>query len=89
MSEVGGDGVRAAAAGADLLGDRVQFGLGARSNHNVGPYLGERQRDGRTEAAAATGDDGDLVVEAELVEDHVRPFFFSCRKTLASPGAQS
>jgi len=35
-------------------------------------YFGERQRDGCAKAAAATGDDGDFVVESEFVQDHGR-----------------
>src|ERR1700761_3999857 len=62
--------------GADLLGDapgRVAAlccGLGAGADENIRAGLGESQRDGRPEAAAATGDDGDFVVETEPVQDH-------------------
>jgi hypothetical protein len=46
--------------------------LGAGSDDDVGADLGERQRDGCAETAPATGDDGDLVVESEFVQDHGR-----------------
>jgi hypothetical protein len=46
--------------------------LGARGNDNVGADLSEGQCDGRAEAAPATGDDSDVVVESEFVQDHGR-----------------
>ena len=55
-------GDRPPASGADLFSDGFQLGLRSRSDDDIRACLGECQRDGRTEAAAATGDDGDLVV---------------------------
>jgi hypothetical protein len=64
--------MRAAAGLLDQGGDVVEFGLGARRDDNVGTGLGESQRYRRAETAACAGDDGDLTVETESVEYHVR-----------------
>src|ERR1700740_403380 len=70
MSEVGGNGVSAAPGRADPFGDGVQLRLRARRDQDIGTCLGKSERDGRAEAAAAAGDDGDFVVETEPVKDH-------------------
>ena len=79
MREVGDDDVGAPADRRDLLGDGLQLGLGARGDDDVGADFGECEGDRRAEAAAGTGDDCDLVVKSELVEDHVS--LFPCRRT--------
>jgi hypothetical protein len=46
------------------------LGLRARCDEDIGACLGESQRDGSAEPAAASGDDGDFVVQTEPVKDH-------------------
>jgi hypothetical protein len=46
------------------------LGFGSGSDEDIGAGLGESQRDGRAQSAAATGDDGDFAVETEPVKDH-------------------
>jgi hypothetical protein len=55
------------------------LGFRSRSDEDVGAGFGESQRDGRAEAAAATGDDGDFLVETEPVKDHCGLSSLSCR----------
>ena len=79
VGEVGDHDVRAAAGGADLLGDGVELGLRAGRDDHVRTGFGEGQRDRCAEAAAGTGDYGHLIVEPEPVEYHVCPL--PCRPT--------
>ena len=44
----------------------------ARAERDVRAGLGERERDARADAAPRAGDDGDLPVELEAIEDHAR-----------------
>jgi hypothetical protein len=60
------------------------LGLRSRRDKDIGAGFGESQRDGRTEAAAATSDDGDFVVETEPVEDHCGLSFELSDETVAS-----
>ena len=56
--------------GLDLLRHLAELVLGAGGQHDVGAGLGQRHRGGGPDAASAGGDDGDLVGDEELVEDH-------------------
>jgi hypothetical protein len=60
------------------------LGLRSRGDKDIGASFGESQRDGRAEAAAATSDDGDFVVETEPVEDHCGLSFELSDETVAS-----
>ena len=53
---------------AHLLDRRVDLVLAPGRHHDVGPDLGEAEGDTPPDAAARAGDDGDLPVEAEAVE---------------------
>jgi hypothetical protein len=55
------------------------LGFRARSDENIGARFGEGQRNGRAEAAAGTGDNGDFVVETEPIKDHYGLSSLSCR----------
>jgi hypothetical protein len=70
IRQVGGDDVRLAAGGHDLLGDGVQLALGTRGDDDVRTGLGERHRCGRADSAAGSGDHGDPVRQPEAVQDH-------------------
>jgi hypothetical protein len=71
MRQVGDHHVRATAGGRDLFGHLVELRLRPRRNHYVSAGLCECECHCRAEAAARAGDDGDLAVEFESVEDHV------------------
>ena len=65
----------ASAAATGLLDPRddlVEVGPGARADHDVRAGLGERDRDAAADPLPAAGDDGDLPVETEQVEDRHR-----------------
>ena len=53
---------------AHLLDRRVDLVLAPGRHHDVGSDLGEAKGDAATDAAARAGDDRDLPVEAEAVE---------------------
>ena len=73
LHHVGRHCERAPAQRFDLGGDRFDVARGACRADDVGARFGERDRDAATDALARAGDDRDLSVEPEAVEDHRRP----------------
>src|SRR5215813_5204234 len=54
----------------DLLHHRIQVLLLAATDHDIGAGLGELHGDGAADAHAASGDDGDLLLERERRRGH-------------------
>ena len=67
--DVGGDGQAAAAERLDALGGLLQAVGAAGADGDVGARLGEADGERGAEAGGGAGDDGDLAVEPEAVED--------------------
>ena len=57
-------------APSTCFGHLAELLLGAGRQHDVGTGLGQCNGSGGTDAAAAGGDDGDMVGDEETVEDH-------------------
>ncbi len=72
MGQVGDDDVGPAPGRLHLLCDLVELSLCAGRDEHVGTGFGESQSGGGTQPAPRPGDDRDLVVEAESVQNHVR-----------------
>jgi hypothetical protein len=60
---VGGIADRSPAVRFDRLGNALDVGLGARDDGDGGTGLGQPASDAGTDASAAAGDEGDLVLE--------------------------
>ena len=77
--DVGDHGQPAPSGLLDPRDDLVEVGPGARPDDDVRAGLGERDRDAAADPLPAAGDDGDLPVEPEPVED--------AHPTVTEPGA--
>src|SRR4051812_33348611 len=62
ISHVGGERFRA----PDAIRRRIEFGLVTSRNRNLAAFIRELRRDGQPDTAAATGDQRDLIVEAQI-----------------------
>ena len=69
VGHVGGHRVHAPAGGAYGLGHRLELVDPPRAEDHVGPRLGERVGERDAQAAGGAGDDDDLVVETEEVQE--------------------
>jgi hypothetical protein len=69
---VGHYGQSAAAGPLDQTYRLVEIGLGARSHHHVRSGLGQSDRAAATDAGPAAGDDGDLVGDPKIIQNHYR-----------------
>ena len=69
VGHVGRDRVHAAAGRAHRVGDALELLDPAGAEHDVGAGLGEAVGERDAQPARGTGDDDDLVVEAEEVHD--------------------
>ncbi|MNY51685.1 hypothetical protein D3C86_1872990 [compost metagenome] len=67
--DVTGDGQGASAEGANLLGHGLYFIQRTCRAHDIGAGFGIRQGNRPTNAAAATGDDGDAAVHLETLQN--------------------
>jgi hypothetical protein len=70
LVDVAGDRQGAAPEAADLLGGHLDLLGGAGGADHVGAGLAEGVGDAATDAAPGSGDDGDLVIDAESIQDH-------------------
>ena len=66
-----------------------QLGLGARGDEHVGAGLGERERRAGADAAAGAGDDGDLPVEPEAVQNHAGSMLLGWVRVVSGSGWSS
>ncbi len=69
VAEVGGDDDRLATGSPDLRGDLLELVRRTRGDDDVRTRLGESDGGGGAESAAGAGDDGDLALDREAVED--------------------